>query len=118
MLKEWQELCPQSVNGNSYTAKLRHPVSSNRKYPSPTGFQRSFTEPRNKKIVNNDEFLASIRKGPPNGETLRCSFLADMPNEQLLMDSTEAESLDFLASQFLGLTAEALLRYVLPIVAI
>ncbi|CAI9755760.1 unnamed protein product [Fraxinus pennsylvanica] len=108
MLKEWQELCPRSVNGNSHTAKVRHPLSSYRKYPSPTGLQHSFTEPRNKKIVGNDEFLASIRKGTPDGGNLRHSFLADMPNEQLLMDSTEAKSLDFLASQFPGLTAESL----------
>ncbi|KAL2545144.1 CTC-interacting domain 7 [Forsythia ovata] len=105
MLTERQELYPQSVNHNSYTEKLRHAVSSCGKYPSPTGFQHSFTKPWDKKFVSNGELLA---RGPPNGGNSRHSFLADRPNEQLLMDSTEAQSLDFLASQFPGLTAESL----------
>ncbi|KAL2517995.1 CTC-interacting domain 7 [Abeliophyllum distichum] len=108
MLTERQELYPQSVSRNSYTEKLRHPISSYGNYPSPTGFQHSFTKPWDKKFVSNGELLASIRKGPPNGGNSRHSFLADMPNEQLLMDSTEAHSLDFLASQFPGLNAESL----------
>ncbi|KAG8375774.1 hypothetical protein BUALT_Bualt10G0135300 [Buddleja alternifolia] len=93
MLKEQQGLSPR-------------PVSSYGDYPSPTGFQPSRANPWDKQIVGNDQLLA--REGIPYNGNSGHGFLADMSNEQLLMDNQDVGPLEFLASEFPGFAAESL----------
>ncbi|KAH6774163.1 CTC-interacting domain 7 [Perilla frutescens var. frutescens] len=105
MLKEPQGLSPRPVNGNSHAEQMRYPVSSYGEYLSPTGFHSSLAKPWDQQIVGNDQLLA--REGTDSGNP-RHGLVADMPNEQLLLDNTDVSPLEFLASQFPGFAAESL----------
>ncbi|KAK4422177.1 Polyadenylate-binding protein-interacting protein 7 [Sesamum alatum] len=103
MLKEQQVLSPRPANGNSYTEKLRYPISSYGEYPSPTGVHPSLAKPWDQQIVGNDQLLEGLDSGNP-----RHAFLGDLSNEQLLVDNAHVNPLEFLASQFPGFAAESL----------
>lgn len=105
MLKEQQGLSPRPANGNSHAEQLRYPVSSYGEYLSPTGFHSSLAKPWDQQIVGNDQLLA--REGTDGGNS-RHGLLADMSNEQFLIDNTDVSPLEFLASQFPGFAAESL----------
>ncbi|KAL8503781.1 hypothetical protein ACS0TY_022485 [Phlomoides rotata] len=105
MLKEQQGLSPRPVNGNSHAEQMRYPVSSYGEYPSPTGFHPSLAKPWDQQFVNNDQLLA---REVTDGGNQKHGLLADLSNEQLLMDSAEVNPLEFLASQFPGFAAESL----------
>ncbi|CAA2988934.1 Hypothetical predicted protein [Olea europaea subsp. europaea] len=105
--KDTQELSPHPRNNNNYAEKLRFPISYS-EYPSPTGFQHSLPQPWDKQIVNDDLLLGNVHEGPQyNGNSIH-AFLSDMSNEQILLDNTDANPIDFLASQFRGFAAESL----------
>ncbi|CAI9775507.1 unnamed protein product [Fraxinus pennsylvanica] len=107
ILKDTQELSPHRGNDNNYAEKLRFPVSY-AEYPSPTGFQHSLPKPWDKQIVSDDQLLGNVREGPLyNGNSIH-GFLSDMSNEQTLLDNTDMNPINFLASQFPGFAAESL----------
>ncbi|KAG8381758.1 hypothetical protein BUALT_Bualt05G0005800 [Buddleja alternifolia] len=106
MLKEQQGLSPRPVNGNSYSEKMRRPVSSYGGYPSPREFQPSIANPWDKHIVSNDQLLA--REGFSYNGNPRNDFVADVSNEQLFLDNADVNPLEFLALQFPGFAAESL----------
>ncbi|KAL2489585.1 CTC-interacting domain 7 [Forsythia ovata] len=99
ILKDTHEISPRPGNDNNYAEKLRFPVSY-AEYPSPTGFQHSLPKPWDKQIVNDEQ-------PPYNGNSMH-GFLSDMSNEQTLLDNTDVNPIDFLASQFPGFAAESL----------
>ncbi|KZV51843.1 polyadenylate-binding protein-interacting protein 7 [Dorcoceras hygrometricum] len=101
-----QGLSPHSVQGNRYTGKLKYPISSYEDYSSPTGFNPSPSRPWNKHNVSSDQVIS--REGPPYNGSSRHSFLADLSNDQPLVDNVEVNPLEFLASQFPGFAAESL----------
>lgn len=84
LLQEPKVLSPRGVNGNSCAEKSRYPVSSYREYPLPTGFYPSPDKPRNQPISRDDLLLT--REGS-NSKNSRHAFMADMPNEQLLVNN-------------------------------
>lgn len=96
----------KGLNGNGLAEKLKYPISSYGEYPSPTSFQPSFAKPWEKQIVSNNQLLARERH-PYDGNSSQ-PFLADMSNEQLLLDNANASPLEFLASKFPGFAAERL----------
>ncbi|CAA2942138.1 polyadenylate-binding protein-interacting protein 7 [Olea europaea var. sylvestris] len=107
ILKDAQELSPHPGNDNNYAEKLRFPASY-ADYPSPTGFQHSLPQPWDKQIVNDDQILRNVNEGPLyNGNSFH-GFLSDMSNEQTLLENTDMNPIDFLASQFPGFAAESL----------
>ncbi|KAL2525678.1 CTC-interacting domain 7 [Abeliophyllum distichum] len=108
VLKEQQEISLPPVNGNGYAEKTRYPVSSYGGYPSPTGFQHPLNKHWDKQIVNNDQILASFGEEPPYNGNFGHGFLGDVSNGQSLMENSELNPLEFLASQFPGFAAESL----------
>lgn len=103
MLKRQQSL---PVNGNSFTERLKNPISSYGEYSSPKSFHPSIAKPWEKQIASNNQLLARERH-PYNGNSSQ-RFLADVANEQLLLDNADASPIEFLASQFPGFAAERL----------
>ncbi|XP_073055261.1 polyadenylate-binding protein-interacting protein 7-like [Primulina eburnea] len=99
-------LSPHSIHGSRFTEKLKHPLSSYEDYPSPTGFHPSLSKPWDKQNVSNDQVIS--REGPPYNGNSRHGFLADLSNDQPLVDNVEVNPLEFLASQFPGFAAESL----------
>ncbi|XP_022874293.1 polyadenylate-binding protein-interacting protein 7-like [Olea europaea var. sylvestris] len=104
----------QGINGLSFSSLSLNDISESSRfsasteYPSPTGFQHSLPQPWDKQIVNDDLLLGNVHEGPQyNGNSIH-AFLSDMPNEQILLDNTDANPIDFLASQFRGFAAESL----------
>ncbi|KAL8501921.1 hypothetical protein ACS0TY_021153 [Phlomoides rotata] len=106
MLNGQQGLSLEPLNGNNFAEKLKHPISSYGEYPSPASFQPSIAKPWEKQIVSNNRLLARERL-PYNGNSSQ-RFLADISNEQLLLDNADASPLEFLTSQFPGIAAERL----------
>ncbi|CAA2988935.1 Hypothetical predicted protein [Olea europaea subsp. europaea] len=104
----------QGINGLSFSSLSLNDISESSRfsasteYPSPTGFQHSLPQPWDKQIVNDDLLLGNVHEGPQyNGNSIH-AFLSDMSNEQILLDNTDANPIDFLASQFRGFAAESL----------
>ncbi|KAL8054452.1 hypothetical protein ABFX02_05G138200 [Erythranthe guttata] len=97
-------LSPRLVNGNNNAEKLRYSASSYGDYPSPTGFHPSLSKPWEHQIVSNDQHLSGGHDSGNPGH----AFLADMSDEQLLMDNQDVSPLEFLSSQFPGFAAESL----------
>lgn len=97
-----RELSPYQTNGSGYTEKMRYPLSAYRENQnlSATNFQKMPAKPWD---MHGDQLLAGIIEGPSyNGDSGQ-EYLDDMQ-----MESTEVNSLEFLASQFSGFAAESL----------
>ncbi|KAA8538720.1 hypothetical protein F0562_028299 [Nyssa sinensis] len=108
MLNEQQELPTHRINGNSFNEKARYSVSSYGEDPSSAGFHHLPAKPWDKQIANNDPLLTSVREGTTYNGNSRHGFLNDMLNDQLMVESTGMNPLEFLASQFPGFAAESL----------
>ncbi|KAL7121793.1 hypothetical protein ACP275_01G005700 [Erythranthe tilingii] len=108
MLNEKQGLLPYSLNGNGHTEKMRYPVSSYGNYPAPnTGFQPSLGK-LDKQVMINDHVLA--RQDHPYNRNSRNGFLAEISNEQLLVENADVGPLEFLASRFPGFADQSLVK--------
>ncbi|KAL6530722.1 hypothetical protein OROGR_014582 [Orobanche gracilis] len=84
------------VNGDNH--------SSYGEFQSPSGFHTKLGKPWDPQIVSNDQILG--REGHDSGNS-GYGFLGDVPNEQLLVDNSDVNPLEFLASQFPGFAAES-----------
>ncbi|KAK8654771.1 hypothetical protein V6N13_107371 [Hibiscus sabdariffa] len=65
-------------------------------------------KPWDKHLVNNDQILGNGMEGQPYNGNSRHGFVNDMLSGQTVMDGTEKNHVDFLASQFPGFAAESL----------
>ncbi|XWS26492.1 hypothetical protein CRYUN_Cryun26dG0036800 [Craigia yunnanensis] len=63
-----------------------------------------------KQLVNSDQLLGNGREGHPYNGNSRHGFVNDMLGEHTIMDDTEMNPVDFLASQFPGFAAESLAK--------
>lgn len=108
MMKDQHELSPHRNNGNSFTEKLRFPLSSFPEDLSSGSFLNASAKPWDKQIVNNEQLLSNGRDGLPYDGNSRHSFLTNMISEQQYLDSADVNPLEFLASQFPGFAAESL----------
>ncbi|KAL6536213.1 hypothetical protein OROGR_012785 [Orobanche gracilis] len=91
------------VNGDNHFEKLK--FSSYGEFQSPSGFHTKLGKPWDPQVVSNDQILG--REGHDSGNP-GYGFLGDVPNEQLLVDNSDVNPLEFLASQFPGFAAESL----------
>lgn len=108
MTKDQHELSPHRNNGNSFTEKMRFPLSSFPEDLSSGSFLNASAKPWDKQILNNEQLLSNGRDGFPYDGNSRHSFLTDMISEQQYLDSADVNPLEFLASQFPGFAAESL----------
>ncbi|KAK3027513.1 hypothetical protein RJ639_040228 [Escallonia herrerae] len=109
LLKEQHDLSPHRINGgSSFSEKLRYPVSSYGEDLSSASFHHLHAKPWDKQIVSNDQLLTVVREGPPYSGNLGNGFLNDIINEQQMLESSDVNPLEFLASQFPGFAAESL----------
>ncbi|KAL4302129.1 hypothetical protein GQ457_10G001560 [Hibiscus cannabinus] len=65
-------------------------------------------KPWDKHLVNNDQILGNGMEGQPYNGNSRHGFVNDMLSGQTVMDGTEKNHVNFLASQFPGFAAESL----------
>ncbi|KAK8523288.1 hypothetical protein V6N13_113237 [Hibiscus sabdariffa] len=87
-------------NSNSFTENLKYPTSA-----GPLHFS---AKPWDKHLVNNDQILGNGMEGQPYNGNSRHGFVNDMLSGQTVMDGTEKNHVNFLASQFPGFAAESL----------
>ncbi|XP_022730567.1 polyadenylate-binding protein-interacting protein 7-like isoform X2 [Durio zibethinus] len=67
-----------------------------------------YAKPRDKQLVNSGQLLGNGREGQPYNGNSRHGFSNDILGEHTIVDDTEMNPLDFLASQFPGFAAESL----------
>ncbi|XVF35249.1 hypothetical protein REPUB_Repub18cG0129300 [Reevesia pubescens] len=103
-----QELLHQYGNGNNFAEKLRYPASSYGEDPTSASFLNLPAKPWDKQLVNNVQLLGNGREGQSYDGNSGHGFVNDMLGEHTIMDDTEMNPVDFLASQFPGFAAESL----------
>ncbi|EOY30077.1 hypothetical protein QUC31_020451 [Theobroma cacao] len=103
-----QELLQHYGNGNNYAEKLRYPVSSYGEDPTSASFSHFPAKHWDKQLVNSDQLLGNGREGHPYDGNSRHGFVNDMLGEHTIIDDTEMNPVEFLASQFPGFAAESL----------
>ncbi|XP_057799914.1 polyadenylate-binding protein-interacting protein 7-like [Salvia miltiorrhiza] len=102
-LKEHQALSLlHPLDGSTRAEKQRYPVS-----PNGECFQTSLGKPWDRQIHGGSDQLLAREGNPYNGNTSR-AFLAEMSNEQSLLDNADLCRLEFLASQFPSFSAESI----------
>ncbi|XP_022730569.1 polyadenylate-binding protein-interacting protein 7-like isoform X4 [Durio zibethinus] len=102
------ELLHDYGNGNSFAEKLRYPASSYGEDPTSASLLHLPAKPRDKQLVNSGQLLGNGREGQPYNGNSRHGFSNDILGEHTIVDDTEMNPLDFLASQFPGFAAESL----------
>ncbi|XWS26496.1 hypothetical protein CRYUN_Cryun26dG0036800 [Craigia yunnanensis] len=105
-----QELLHHYGNGNNLAEKLRYPASSYGEDPTSASFLHLPAKTWDKQLVNSDQLLGNGREGHPYNGNSRHGFVNDMLGEHTIMDDTEMNPVDFLASQFPGFAAESLAK--------
>ncbi|XWS17572.1 hypothetical protein CRYUN_Cryun33cG0078700 [Craigia yunnanensis] len=103
-----QELLHHYCNGNNLAEKLRYPASSYGEDPTSASFLHFPAQTWDKQLVNSDQLLGNGREGHPYNGNSRHGFVNDMLGEHTIIDDTEMNPVDFLASQFPGFAAESL----------
>lgn len=102
-LTEQQELSPH-LNGNSFAEKMRFSALSYAEDPTTANLLQLSPKPWDKQILGGDQ----LREGHPYNGNLRHGFLNDISGEHGMIDDTEMNPVEFLASQFPGFAAESL----------
>ncbi|ESR66197.1 hypothetical protein CICLE_v10007851mg [Citrus x clementina] len=104
VLSEQQELSPHHINGNSFAEKMRFSASSYGEDPTAANFLNLSPRPWDKQILGSDQ----LREGHPYNGNSRHGFVNDMTGEIGMIEDTEMNPVEFLASQFPGFAAESL----------
>ncbi|KAH7564824.1 hypothetical protein ACOSQ2_008853 [Xanthoceras sorbifolium] len=104
VLTEQREISPHHINGNSFVEKMRYPASSYGEDPATANFLHLSAKPWDKQIVGSDH----VTEGHSYNGNSRHGFMNDMSSEHGIIDDSEMNPLDFLASQFPGFAAESL----------
>ncbi|XP_044463261.1 pentatricopeptide repeat-containing protein At4g33170-like [Mangifera indica] len=103
LLTEQRELSPH-LNGNSFADKMRFSASSYGEDSTAASFLQLPPKPWDKQILGGDQH----REGHPYNGNLTHGFLDDISSEHGIIDDTEINPVEFLASQFPGFAAESL----------
>ncbi|KAG6391155.1 hypothetical protein SASPL_148907 [Salvia splendens] len=103
-LKEQQafSLHPLDGIGNPRAGKLRYPVSSIGEC-----FHSSLAKPWDRQVRSGTDQLLTTA-GNPYNDNMNQAFVAEMSNEQFLLDNADLCRLEFLASQFPSFSAESI----------
>lgn len=109
ILNEQQELSQHHLNGNSIADKFRFSNSTYGEDPSSASFLNALAKPWDLQIGNtNQHFSGGGQEGLAYDENSGHGFLSDLLGEQAIVDGTDVNPLEFLASQFPGFAAESL----------
>ncbi|XP_025685412.1 pentatricopeptide repeat-containing protein At4g33170 [Arachis hypogaea] len=108
ILNEQEELSQQHINGNSFTDRLRFSNSSFREDPSSASFLNTSTNPWDRPIGNANQFVSSGQEGLTYDDNSRHGFFNDIFSENAIVNDTNLNPLEFLASLFPGFAAESL----------
>lgn len=107
MVNASQESSQQHLNGNTIADKLRFSNSTYREEPSSISFLNSFAKPWDRPVGNNS-LHSSGNEALACDDNARHGFLNDVLIENAIMDETDFNLLDFLASLFPGFASESL----------
>ncbi|XP_027354885.1 polyadenylate-binding protein-interacting protein 7-like [Abrus precatorius] len=108
IINEHEELSQQYINGNSFADKLRFSNSSYREDPPSASFLNALAKPWDRSIGSGDQHISSGQEGLTYDENSRHGFLNDVLGENAIVDDTDLNPLEFLASLFPGFAAESL----------
>ncbi|KAJ4844831.1 hypothetical protein Tsubulata_020572 [Turnera subulata] len=108
MFMEQQEPSPRQINGNSFSEKLRYAASSYGEDTTTGSFLNSQAKPWEKQVFNTDQLLGNGREVHPYNGSSGLGFMNEILGEHALMDDTEMNALEFLATQFPGFAADSL----------
>ncbi|XP_043810710.1 pentatricopeptide repeat-containing protein At4g33170 [Manihot esculenta] len=110
-LPEQQEQSPRHING-SFSEKMRFDASSHGAHPTATSYFNLPSKPWDKQIIKSDQLLVlgDGREVHPYNGISRPRFMNDVLGERQLaiVDDTDMNPVEFLASQFPGFAAESL----------
>ena len=98
ILNEQEELSQQHINGNSFADRLRFSNSSFREDLSSASFLNTSANPWDRPIGNNNQHVSSGQEGLTYDDNLA---------ENAIIDDTDLNPLEFLASLFPGFAAES-----------
>ncbi|GAB4854003.1 hypothetical protein Ancab_022585 [Ancistrocladus abbreviatus] len=104
LLNEQLDLAPHHANGSAFAGKIRYPLTSHEGGSSRANSFHMPAKPWEKHAVNSDHLLV-------NGsfeENITHVFPDDMVNENALLENSDMNPLEFLASQFPGFAADSL----------
>lgn len=104
VLTEQREMSPHHINGNTYAEKMRLSGSSYGDDPTTANFSHLSAKPWDKQILGSDQ----LREGHPYNGNSRHVYTNDISGEHGMIDGTEMNPVEFLASQFPGFAAESL----------
>jgi len=105
---EQQELSHQHLNGNTFVDKLRFSNSTYREEPSSASFLNSLAKPWDRPIGNNNLHISGGQDAVAYDGNARHGFLNDVSTENAIVDETDFNPLEFLASLFPGFASESL----------
>lgn len=95
------------INGNSFSEKLRVSTSPYGDDLSSPNFMHMSAKPWDKQILNSNQ-LSNGHEGSLYDGISRHGFMNDLLGEQAVVDDTEINPAEFLASQFPGFSAQSL----------
>lgn len=93
------------VNGNSFSEKLR---ISGLGYGEDLSSASYLHQPWDKQILNSNQHVSNGQEGLPYDSISRHGFMNDMLGEHGIVEDTDINPVEFLASQFPGFAAESL----------
>lgn len=99
VMPEQRDISPHPINGNSFAS-----ASSYGEDPAAANFLHASAKPWDKQIFGSDH----IREGHTYNGNSRHGFMNDMSGEQGIIDDSEMNPVEFLASQFPGFAVESL----------
>ncbi|KAJ6361750.1 hypothetical protein OIU77_031097 [Salix suchowensis] len=108
VLAEQQETSPHHINGGSFSENMRYAAASYGEDPSSASFLNLPTKPWDKQIANSDHLLGNGREVHSYNGNSRHGFKSEILGEHAIVDDTEINPLEFLASQFPGFATESL----------
>ncbi|KAJ6743336.1 POLYADENYLATE-BINDING PROTEIN-INTERACTING PROTEIN 7 [Salix viminalis] len=108
VLAEQQETSPHHINGGSFSENMRYAAASYGEDPSSASFLNLPTKPWDKQIANSDHLLGNGREVHSYNGNSRHGFNSEILGEHAIVDDTEINPLEFLASQFPGFATESL----------
>lgn len=107
-INEQEELSQQHFNGNNFADKFKLSNSSYSEDPSSASFLNTLAKPWDRPIGSVNQHISSGLEGLNSDDNSRHGFLDDVLAENAIVDDTNLNPLEFLASLFPGFAAESL----------
>lgn len=96
------------INSNNFSEKLRASAPPFGDDLSSASFLHMSPKPWDKQIVNSNQLISNGQEGSPYDGFSRQGFMNDMFSEHAVVDDTDINPAEFLASQFPGFSAQSL----------